>query len=534
MDHLIIRKREFTYIMKNTLGVMLFIVMAMIGIVSADPVGGDMGYYDISSTPSGASVTVDGNSVGITPTTASVYTTGTPGHTIVISKAGYQVWSQNYAGNPAAGQHIQVYAALVPIQTTAPTPVPGGQKGYFRVSSNPSGGSVVFDGTNYGLTPVTIAVSTTGTPSHTITVSKSGYQTWSQVYSLNPAADQTIDVAATLTPVAQTGSIYVTSNPSGASAVLDNGYDQLTTPGTFNGVSTGWHEVQVSKSGYQRYSTSIEVRPGQTSNIYASLVQNQQTGSLSISSTPVGASLYVDTVYQGLTNQIVGNLAVGPHTVLLKKSGYKDFTQTAQVNSGQTAYLSMALTPLVSPTTGDLDVSSSPSGASVYLNGGYKGETSTSGPLYITGLSPGTYTTVLKKVGYQDYTTTVQIVAGTTAQVSAVLQPASASPTIASADIFSQPSGADVYINNAYKGVTPLSFDNVPIDTTKTYTIEIRLAGYNTYTASGTLSPGQNVVINAALTPLVQPTTASPLSLVPVIAALSVMGLLSVILLKRR
>jgi hypothetical protein len=125
-------------------------------------------------------------------------------------------------------------------------------------------------------------------------------------------------------------------------------------------------------------------------------------------------------------------------------------------------------------------------------------------------------------------------VAGTTAQVTAVLQPSSAPSSVASAEINSQPSGADVYINNAYKGVTPLSFDNVPIDATKTYTVELRLQGYKTYTNSGSISPGQNVVINAALTPLPPPTTASPVSLMPIVAALGITGLLSVVLLKKR
>jgi len=74
----------------------------------------------------------------------------------------------------------------------------------------------------------------------------------------------------------------------------------------------------------------------------------------------------------------------------------------------------------------------------------------------------------------------------------------------------------------------------VPIDATKTYTIELRLAGYKTFTDSGSISPGQNVVINAALTPLPPTTTASPLSLMPIVAALSIMGLLSVVLLKKR
>jgi hypothetical protein len=438
--------------MKKLFLVVLIIAIAMIGITSAavisQPIGGESGFYDITSSPSGAAVTVDSTPVGNTPTTATVYVTGTPGHTIAVNLAGYQPWSQYYSGNPAAGQHIAVHASLVPI--------------------------------------------------------------------------------------VQTGNIYVNSNPAGASAILDNGYDQLTTPGTFNAVSTGWHNVQVSKSGYQLYSTSIEVKPGATSNVYATLVPNAQYGSISATSVPVGASLYVDTIYEGYTNQIVGNLAVGTHTVTMKKSGYKDFSQTATVYNAQTTSVSVTLSPVSSPTTGDLDVSSTPSGASVYLNGDYQGETRSSGPLYITSLVPGTYTTVLKKSGYQDYTTTAKIVAGTTAQVAAVLQPASAKPTTASAEIYSQPSGADIYINNAYKGVTPLSLENVPIDATKTYTIELRMEGYKSYTDSGSISPGQTVVINAALTPLPQQTTKSPLSLIPIVAALSIIGLLSVVLIKKR
>ena len=535
--------------MKKWFLVLLIIAIAMTGIVTANgdskpttdvpsisqPIGGAEGYYDITSSPSGAAVTVDGTSSGVTPTTVIVMVTGTPGHTINVNKAGFEPWSQYYAGNPAEGQHISVHATLVPIPTPVPTPAPGSGKGYYQVSSNPTGGSVVFDGTNYGLTTVTITVSTTGTPGHTITVSKSGYETWSQYYEGNPGQDKTISVYATLVPVVQTGYITVTSNPSGASAVLDSGYDQLTTTGTFSAVTTGWHTVQVSKSGYQLYSTSVEVKPGATSTVSATLTPNQQVGSLSISSIPVGASLYVDTIYEGLTNMVVGNLNVGTHTVLLKKTGYKDFTQTATINNAQTTSLSITLSPLSSPTTGDLDVSSSPSGASVYLNGAYQGETRSSGPLYITGLSPATYTTVLKKSGYQDYTTTTQIVAGTTAKVSAVLQPASGTPTTASAEIFSDPSGADVFINNAYKGVTPLSFDNVPLDAAKTYTVEIKMEGYKPYTSSGTVSPGQNVVINAALTKLPAPApTKSPLSPIPIVGALSVVGLISVILMKKR
>ena len=153
--------------------------------------------------------------------------------------------------------------------------------------------------------------------------------------------------------------------------------------------------------------------------------------------------------------------------------------------------------------------------------------------LFTSPVSPREPLAVLKKSGYNDYSTTANIVAGTTADIGG-LQPASAKPATASAEIYSQPSGADVYINNAYKGVTPLSFENVPIDTTKTYSIELRLEGYKPYTDSGSIGPGQNVIINAALTPLAR----RPLSLhfprYQSLQLFSFMGLLSVILTKKR
>ena len=102
------------------------------------------------------------------------------------------------------------------------------------------------------------------------------------------------------------------SVPSGASAILDNGYDQLTTAGTFTCSQLWMAQCGGFKIRYQLYSTSVEVKPGITSSVTATLVPNQQIGSISVTSLPVGASLYVDTIYQGLTNQIVGNLAAVP------------------------------------------------------------------------------------------------------------------------------------------------------------------------------------------------------------------------------
>jgi hypothetical protein len=390
---------------------------------------------------------------------------------------------------------------------TLPAPVPGEQKGYYAISSSPSGASVSFDGTNYGATPVTVEVSTTGTPGHTIVVSLSGYQTWNQFYSGNPLGGQTVNVFAQLIPV-PAGSIHVGSSPTGATAVLDGGQDQTITPGAFTSVAPGWHTVQVSMAGYQPYSTSMQVSQGGTSEVYANLVQKPQTGSISVKSSPAGAGLYIDGIYEGETDQVVGNLRIGSHTIVLKLAGYQTWSNTYQVNPGQTTFVTAALVPIQSPQTGDLQVSSTPSGASVYLNGNYQGITSQSkGPLDVTGVSPGTYTVLLKKSGYQDYTTTTQILAGQTSQVFATLQQAVQPPATASAELTSEPSGADVYVNNVYLGITPLASQTAPVGT---YNVTVKMEGYNPYSTSVTLTAGQSVHINAALSPIAPPPPVTP------------------------
>jgi len=400
----------------------------------------------------------------------------------------------------------------------------GGDTGYYSIQSSPSGASVTFDGKYVGQSPVVVDVSTTGTPGHTIVINAPNYQTWTQTVQGNPGSGQTISIFAALNPVQPpTGTIYVSSSPQGASAILDGGADSLVTPGTFYNVVPGYHTVKVSMAGYQSYSQQVQVVSGGTASVYANLMLNPQSGSLSVSSTPKGAGLYVDGIYQGETNQIVGGLAVGSHTVTLKLAGYQTYTNTYVVNYAQTTYVSVTMTPVQNPTTGAMTVISSPSGAAVYVNGNYQGITTQgSDPLDVLDLTPGTYTVLLKKNGYQDYTTTAKVTAGQTTQVVATLQAGGGTSGTVSAEISSTPEGADVYINNLYKGVTPLAFQNVPVDTSQTYTIMIKLDGYNPYTTSGTVTPGQYIQINAALSPV--PTTPTKSPLFPAIAIVALVS----------
>ncbi len=66
-------------------------------------------------------------------------------------------------------------------------------------------------------------------------------------------------------------------------------------------------------------------------------------GNLNVISIPSSASLYVDSIYKGLTPMLVSNLIAGNHSIKLTKSGYNNYTTTRYIYAGQTTSLNIAL-----------------------------------------------------------------------------------------------------------------------------------------------------------------------------------------------
>lgn len=434
--------------------------------------------------------------------TIEVYTTGSPGHTVSVSMAGYQTATRSLSGNPPAGGTIEVTIDLVPIPVTLPVTLPGSQIGYFRISSVPSGANVVFDGNSFGTTPVSVEVHTTSTPRHTLEVTMPGYQPYYQSINENPPADTTVPITAYLTPMPSVGSIYVSSSPSGATAILD-GSESRQTPASFGGVFPGSHTISVSYPGYQQYITYVTVTSGQTTNVFASLVPSQNTGTLRVTSTPSGAGIYIDEGYRGETPTTVGNLVQGSHNVRLRLAGYQDYVTTVVINAGQTTTINPALQPTVNPQNGYILVSSTPAGASIYLDGVYQGTTSSGTQYDITGVSPGTHAMLLRLSGYQDFTTTVTVSAGQIVTLNPTLTPSSQPGGEGGIQISSSPTGAETYLDNVFQGYTPLSLQNVAPGS---HVIMLKLGGYSDWQTTTQVTAGQITQLSATLTPV--PTTA--------------------------
>jgi hypothetical protein len=399
----------------------------------------------------------------------------------------------------------------------------GGDTGYFEIDSVPSGGQVFFDGKLMGPAPVTVPVYVTANPDHTITITLPGYLPWSQQYMTNPPAGQTIPVIAQMTPSTGYGSISVASSPNGALVILDGGKGQQA-PWIYNDVQSGSHLVQAFLSGYQPFSTIVTVDPGQAATVNAVLNPLTIVGTLQAKSSPGGADLYIDGFYSGSTATTVGNLEAGNHVVHLRLAGYDDYTGVVTIQQNLVTTLDVTLTVESQVKDGDIVVQSNPSGASVFLDGTYKGTTEMGNPLDLTGVAPGSHTIDIKLENYNDYSTVIEVTAGKVSRINAEMVPVSQPTQSGIVQITSSPAGANVFLDNTCTGITPLTLPSVNAGT---HTLLVSLPGYENYTTSISLGAGQSLQVDAALTPVPQPTGAGMIPLTILIALAGLMVLLA-------
>jgi hypothetical protein len=76
----------------------------------------------------------------------------------------------------------------------------------------------------------------------------------------------------------------------------------------------------------------------------------EKAGSITITSSPSGAEVYLDTEYHGTTPTTINAVPSGNHMVEVRQRGYKTWSQNVTVTSGSTISVSPSLVPVV--TTG--------------------------------------------------------------------------------------------------------------------------------------------------------------------------------------
>jgi hypothetical protein len=65
-------------------------------------------------------------------------------------------------------------------------------------------------------------------------------------------------------------------------------------------------------------------------------VPSSAVGDLSISSSPQGATIFIDGYNEGLTPATFSNIRTGSHAITLQLAGYQDYQTSVMVTTGHT------------------------------------------------------------------------------------------------------------------------------------------------------------------------------------------------------
>ena len=237
-----------------------------------------------------------------------------------------------------------------------------------------------------------------------------------------------------------TGSIHVTSTPSGAAVFIDDEETGDVTPCTLSGIETGSHALRVEKEGFAR---SDEVWVNVVANAVAEVEFNlipetgsgggsssggggSRNGSIAITSVPMNASIYLDGNVTGFwTDVTLEDVPSGEHTIELVLSGYRNITRTVTVEGDECSLLDLVFenstTGEATAGTGRIVVSSVPTNASIYLDGNDTGaQTNTT----LEAVPVGEHTIDLVMPGYRNATRTVTVEEGGHIALDLLLSPA--------------------------------------------------------------------------------------------------------------
>ncbi len=370
-------------------------------------VGGEMGWYTIHCNINGAGVYFDGvykGEIAGGVLSVGVYSTGTPYSQVSVQKSGYYTATTSLPAGPSAGETVDVYVTLNPQPTPTQT---SSQNGALYVTTSPSGARIHLNDVYQGLSPLTVSGLKSGI-SYTVEAEMDGYK--SSETSVYVYGGYTQNVYLSLK---SPGSVSVTSDPADAYVAV-NGKTYGKTPYVITGLSSGEHEIEVTKNGYYNYKKTVNVIENSQVSVYAVLNPISSINQILVTSDPYGAKIYLDGVYVGETMDGVSfpvlDVSNGNHQLRLTLPGYSDYT-TSVMMSGATISVFADMDAGSYVNSGLLAISSTPSGAMVYIDDVYQGVTT---PYTLSGISPGERTVLLRLSGYQDTYSKVMIYSGQT------------------------------------------------------------------------------------------------------------------------
>ncbi len=209
-----------------------------------------------------------------------------------------------------------------------------------------------------------------------------------------------------------------------------------------------------------------------------------ETATLIIRATPDDAEIYIDNDFAG-TGYASKAVSVGV------EHHYKVSCQDYFTKEGTTRFSErdeMELDVELDPDFGWITVTTTPKGASVYVDGVGVGKT----PYVFEKIKKGQHVVEIKKDRYSTVVRTIEI---KNAEINNELENIvlSDDETYAMVVLNSTPAGADIMMNDKYKGKTPTTAIVAP----GLYKVSMTLRGYDNYEQKLTLTGNDTISINA-------------------------------------
>jgi len=291
---------------------------------------------------------------------------------------------------------------------------------------------------------------------------KTGYQPFAGKLTVGSEADQDFQFEMVKLP----GRLTITTQPPTSSRVYIDQQLAGTTPLELDSIEAGTHDIKLRSERFLDYDTEIEIeglRRLQTLNPELT----PAWAMVSVQSNPMQADIIIDGVSIANTPAAVEVLQ-GERTIEVKKSGYKTWQSSLQVEAG----INQTLPDIVlEKSDGKITINSIPAGATVNVNNRYRGQT----PLKLV-LAPGeNYQIQLSKAGFEKLSRTINLKPDEAISLNNTLK-----AILGTVRFQIEPASATLYVDGK-----PISEPRQTLSlTAKPHKIRVSKTGYADYTAT--------------------------------------------------
>ena len=233
--------------------------------------------------------------------------------------------------------------------------------GNIKVSSAPENGMMIYlDDENTGKkTPATLEEVSSG--EHTITLQSRWFQPQSKKVTVEDAQTATVNFELEKAYA----NITVQTQPP-ADILIDG--EKKGNDNWQGRLMEGIYTIKAEKDKYYSQSEQLKVTAGEDETVSFDL--DGKTGKADVVTTPIDAEVYLDGEKQGRTPLTLEDLLVGSYKLRLEKEGYGIIKKTLNIEEDETFKVNEEL-----PEGREVNFTSQPEGAKLYIDGNYEGNT---------------------------------------------------------------------------------------------------------------------------------------------------------------